>query len=290
MPPPKTYFLVPTRDSPPSGPIFLGSIIKSPRSPELCINSKTSPLLTSLEIHEKITTDETRHLYRDSKGKVSLFAEFLSGLPLGLDASVGTNWDNGEFAKYAFKELVTKQIFPSQGEIALIFKDEAIQGAIKDSRFRDNLYMITGVKIARGADVLIGKLRERGGNLHFGADLTPVSVPIKVGPDLDVTRGHGQSVEEKHAGEFVFAYRLREIKYRRRKVEEQREYLKGDLFGHNEGKGWGKGEKVEVEEEAELIGLGSGDVGVEDWDAEDVEAVDDDGEEVRCVVFEDEIV
>lgn len=148
--------------------------------------------------------------------------------------------------------------------------------------------MITGVKIARDADVLIGKMRERGGNLHFGANLTPVSVPIKVGPDLEASRGHGQSVKEKHAGEFVFAYRLREIRYRRRKVEEQREYPKGDLLGHDEGKGWGEGNKEEVGEEAELVGLGVGDIGGEDWDAEDVEVVDDDGEEVRCVVFENE--
>ncbi|KUJ11428.1 uncharacterized protein LY89DRAFT_570837, partial [Mollisia scopiformis] len=222
-----TYFLAPTRDSPPSGPIFLGAIIKSPRSPELSLNSKTSLLLKPLEIHETSTTDTTRQLYRDSKGKVGIWAEFLSGLPLGLDASVGTNWDNGDFTQFKFRELITRSIFPSQGEIASIFTDPPIQTSIKDSRFRANLYMITGVKIARGADVVIGKMRERGGNLHFGADLTPVSVPIKVGPDLEGSRGHGQSAKEKHAGEFVFAYRLREIKYRKKAVEEQKEYTKG---------------------------------------------------------------
>ncbi|KAE8443374.1 hypothetical protein EG329_001932 [Mollisiaceae sp. DMI_Dod_QoI] len=284
--PPKTYFLAPTRDSPPSGPIFLGSIIKSPRSPEISLNSKTSPLLKSLEIQETITIDTSRQLYRDSKGKVGIWGEFLSGLPLGIDASVSTNWDNGEFTQYKFKELITRSIFPSQFEISTIFTDPAIQTSIKDSRFRDNLYMITGVKIARGADVVIGKMRERGANLHFGADLTPLSVPIKVGPDLESSMGHGQKVQEKHEAEFVFAYRLREIKYRKRAVEEQREYLKGDLFGHRQGKELE--EKGEVENEAELVGLTSGDVGGDDLDADDVAVLDDDGNEVHCVVFEDE--
>jgi hypothetical protein len=281
--PPKTYFLAPTRDTPPSGPIFLGAIIKSPRSPELPLNSKTSPRLQTLQIHETSTTDTTRQLYRDRNGKVGLYAEFLSGLPFGLDASVGTNWDNGDFEQYKFKELITRSIFPSQGEIAAIFADPVIQARIKDSMFRDNLYMVTSVKIARGADVVIGKIRERGGNLHFGADLTPLSVPIKVGPDLEGSRSHGQKAKEKHAGEFVFAYRLREIRYRRKALEEQREYLKGDLMGHDQKKK--EEERREVESEAVLIGLNGMDVDSEEVDADNVPVLDDDGDEVRCVMW-----
>ncbi len=296
----KTYFLVPTRDTLPSGPIFLGSIIKSPRSPELSINGKKSPLLSALEVDETRLIDSSRQLTKGQNGKAGVWVEFLGGI--GIGAEVSGNWDNTEQSTYKFSELITKTISPSLSEIQAIFREPDVQKCLKDSRFRDNLYMITGIKIARGADVAISKIRARGGNLNFGVDMTPFGVPIKVGPQVELSREMGQSLEEKHTSDFVFAYRLREIRYRRRTVEDQREYRKGDLMGAGPKKKEGqevddsknavgaevglKEMKVDQDEEAELVGLGSGDVDGDIWDADTTSAVDEDGEEVHCVLLE----
>ena len=294
----KTYFLVPTRDTLPSGPIFLGSIIKSPRSPELSINGKKSPLLSALEVDETRLIDSSRQLTKGQNGKAGVWVEFLGGI--GIGAEVSGNWDNTEQSTYKFSELITKTISPSLSEIQAIFREPDVQKCLKDSRFRDNLYMITGIKIARGADVAISKIRARGGNLNFGVDMTPFGVPIKVGPQVELSREMGQSLEEKHTSDFVFAYRLREIRYRRRTVEDQREYRKGDLMGAGPKKKEGQDDsknsvgaevglkemKVDQDEEAELVGLGSGDVDGDIWDADTTSAVDEDGEEVHCVLLE----
>ncbi|KAL5319283.1 hypothetical protein ACEPPN_012333 [Leptodophora sp. 'Broadleaf-Isolate-01'] len=293
----KTYFLVPTRDTPPTGPIFLGSIIKSPRSPELSVNRKKSPLLSALEVDVTRLFDSSRQLTRNGKGKTGVWVEFLGGMGIGADIS--GNWDNIEQSTYKFDELITKTISPSLAEISAIFNEQEVQQCLKDSRFRDNLYMITGIKIARGADVAVSKIRSRGGNLNFGIDTTPFGVPIKIGPDIEISKEVGQSFEEKHTEDFVFAYRLREIRYRRKVVEDQKEYRKGDLMGAGPrkqdghiGEGEMRGEEGkslgEVDAEAELIGLGSGDVDGDSWDADTTSATDEDGEEVHCIFLEGE--
>lgn len=280
----KTYFLVLTRDTPPSGPIFLGSIIKSPRSPELSINGKKSPLLSNLEVHESTLTDSSRSLTKNGKSKTGVWAEFLNGT--GISAEVSGTWDTVSSSTYKFSALITRTISPSLSEIQAIFQEPGLQQTIKDSRFRDNLYMITGIKIARGAEVAIEKIKKRGGNLNFGVDWTPFGVPIKVGPDVGIEREIGQGLEEKHTSDFVFAYRLREIRYRRKTVEEQKEYLKGDLMGV--GKERSEKALAELEEEAELVGLGGGDVKGDAWEGDATEAVDEDGEDVICVMLDEE--
>lgn len=287
----KTYFLVPTRDTPPSGPIFLGSIITSPRSPELSINSKKSALLSTLEVQETTLKDSSRHLSLGSKGKTGIWAEFIGGM--GIGGELSTTWENTSTSTYKFAELVTRTISPSLGEIQAIFQGQDVQSCIKDSRFRDNLYIITGVKIAKGANVVIEKVRARGGNLNFGVDATPLGVPIKVGPDIEVSKEAGQGLEERHEDAFVFAYRLREIKYRRKVVEKQTEYLKGDLMGVGPGEEK-KGavddlmELVDGDDEAELLKFDERDVKGGDFDADETAAVDDDGEEVIVIRFDDD--
>jgi hypothetical protein len=282
----KTYFLAPTRDTPPSGPIFLGAIITSPRSPELSLNNKKSPLLTALEVSTSTLRDSTRTLSKGAKGKAGVWCEFV--VDIGVGGNAGTTWDNTEVAEYKFGELVTKTIAPGLDEVRKLFSDDAVQQAIKDSRFGSNLYMITGVKIARGAEVAISKVKALGGNLHFGVDTTPFGVPLKVGPDLENERSKGQGLTEKHDYDFVFAYRLREIRYKRREVKEQKEYAKGDLMGHDQERNESDSDEEYEGGEPELVGMNGGDVKGDAWELDPSQAMDDDDEVVQVVRFENE--
>lgn len=282
----KTYFLAPTRETLPSGPIFLGGIISSPRSPEISLNNKRSPLLSALEVSTSTVHDSTRTLSKGTKGKAGVWCEFIIDIGVGGDA--GITWDNTEVAEYKFEELVTKTIAPSLHEVRKLFEDDGVQQEIKNSRFGSNLYLITGIKIARGAEVAISKVRSRGGNLHFGVDTTALGVPIKVGPDLENERSRGQGLTEKIKHEFVFAYRLRELRYRRKQVEGQKQYDKGDLMGHGQDSKESDSEDDEEGGEPELTYLENADVKGDVWELDPSKVMDDDGEEVRVVRFEDE--
>jgi len=265
--------------------MFLGGIITSPRSPELSVNSKNSPLLSKFEISTSTLRDSTRTLSKGTKGKAGVWCEFLADI--GIGGEVSTKWDDTEVAEYKFEELVTNTITPGLDEVRKLFSDESVQQAVKDSRFGSNLYLITGIKIARGADVAISKAKARGGNLHFGVDATALGVPIKVGPKFENERSQGQGLTEKHTDEFVFAYRLREIKYKRKKIETQKEYAKGDLMGHDQKGTESDSDEDEAGGEPELIGLESRDVKGDAWELDPLKAMDDD-EEVQVVKFEDE--
>jgi hypothetical protein len=279
----KTYFLAPTRDTPPNGPITLGSIIKSPRSPELSLNERDSPAVKALKVGETSVTSASRTLLKSGKGKAGVWAEFIDGV--GISGKISGNWDNGELAQYKFEKLITKTIAPDLVAVSKIFEEASVQKAIKDSRFRANLYMITGIKVARGADVAISKIRARGGNLYFGVDTTALALPLKIGPDISATTTAGQSLTEHHSTDFVFAYRLRELVYKRKVIEEQKEYPKGDLMGHNEGMGE-MGDNEDFPVEAEVSGLDPEDLKAEDWELEPIAATDDDGEDCVCVAID----
>lgn len=47
----KVYFLAPTRNSPPDGPIALGNVIVDPRSPEIALNSRLSEAVSNMHTH-----------------------------------------------------------------------------------------------------------------------------------------------------------------------------------------------------------------------------------------------
>ncbi|KAK8120180.1 hypothetical protein PG999_004300 [Apiospora kogelbergensis] len=194
----KVYYLAPTRHVPPDGPIALGSIITDPRRPEIAINSST-PAIQELKVHETV---ELNH----SLGGV------VPGL--GMDAEAGIRAASGNRSSYAFEKIVTREIFPDLETVRSLFSGDAcVQQSIKDRRWQLSVFLITGVQVAYGAEVLLTRARERGVYLQTGVDLTAVT-----------------------GTPFVFAYRLRQILYRRKKVQEQRDHIKGDLLGVYDGK------------------------------------------------------
>lgn len=282
----KTYFLAPTRNTTPAGPIFLGSIIKSPRSPELSLNGKSSPLLKELEIFEDPALDSTVQMFKTGEGKAGIWAQFLDGV--GIGGEISGSRESVDTATYKFDELLTKTIAPDLPWVKKMFKVEEIQDSIKSSRFRANLYMITGIKIAKGAEIAMSKIAAKGGKLQFGIDTTPAGVPLKFGPDISSSSTAGQIMSEKHPKEFIFAYRLREITYTRKKAEDQKEVSKGDLYGAGEKKSREKEEEDFSKDEAVFDMYSSQDVDGEIWELETKEAVDVDGKKVAVVGFDED--
>ncbi|KAK4206547.1 hypothetical protein QBC37DRAFT_476912 [Rhypophila decipiens] len=268
----RTYFLAPTRDFPPgtNGPIALGNLIKSPRSPEFPLNNPSSPTILKLakEAHITTETDATRSFSNSVTIRPSVWASFLSsvGMTFGQNgAPVGGGIDytisKTETGEFVLPKLETRRIFPSMADIRAIFEEEDVQRAISDSRFRSNLYIITAIQIAtEGAEYVLRKVRERGGNLHVMADWgTAAGIP---GGQATAGSGiEGSIKREDRAGgkvqePFIFAYALQEVVYRRKKVVDRGACrVQGNLMGHDLDDV--KEERVVADEgyEAELAGL-----------------------------------
>ncbi|RYP72542.1 hypothetical protein DL769_004432 [Monosporascus sp. CRB-8-3] len=286
---PKTYFLAPTRDSPPSGPIALGNIIKLPRTPEMALNNRNSEamrrlLSNAVAVKEQATT---RNLSSRSGFASGVWASFLAFT--GLGAGVGVQLEDGKAASYQIDTLISVTINPDMADIKAIFAEREVQASLRSSRFNSNLYMITGVQIARGTDYMITAARNRGKHLHLSADLTPLCTPVAVGVGAQAARGSDQVVAGHIQHDFVFAYRLREILYKRKVVNEQRDYPKGDLYakgGERRENSRLAGETGESPQEyqAEVLDLQPEDPDLPDvWDMDAETARDMDGDEVLCV-------
>ena len=280
----KTYFLAPTRDCPPSGPISLGSIIASPADPELPINPPL-PIDTTLNpIHEKHEENWRLELSKHNKGKVGLWLSFLQMAGVGADASI--SYENSTTSVYHFKRLSTRTFWPTKDYIVDSVMAPEVQAFLKSRRFHHNVYMITGISVAIGAHVATSALRKRGFYFQLGVDATAQGLPASVGPELDVESSKTEGVSYHGASDFVFAFRLREIRYTTRKGVSTQEYTKGALYGledkveHRGDAPASHANKKDPSQEQHfvLLGLAEEDVSAEEVDGDAQEAEDMDEE------------
>ncbi|KAL2181906.1 uncharacterized protein P884DRAFT_254062 [Thermothelomyces heterothallicus CBS 202.75] len=297
MHPKRTYFLAPTRDQAPTGPIALGNLIRSPREPDFPLNDPNSPTVRRLQSAATVVpeADATRSAHTARSLQPTVFLSFLSGL-LGqnpVELSVAYSAAGG--AAYRIPRLETRTIHPSAADVAALFAEPAVQAALRDSRFTANLYLVTGLQIAtHGAEYLVSGARARGVRLHFLTDLITTAaggVPVGAGVGAEATEATEGRSAGRIEGPFVLAYSLREVLYRRKKVTGQRRpRIEGDLYADGERKVRIKREEEEEEGqlesfEAELAGLKDEDPELpEYWDLIDVETgVDLDGAECQIV-------
>ena len=233
--PKKTYFLTPSFNyaPPPIGSIKLGNIIANPASPHRPLNPKATLIPPPADsIQTTFQNDWKSTLSKSNSASIGLYAKFLS-LILGAGANASVNWDREDASQYAFKKLETTFFDPLdvEGYLANAMEAPNVKRFIEKSRIRKPVYMVTGLKIARGGRIKSSKIRGHGGAVSIGLDGTALAAPVEVGPEVEIQRERGEAVEWNTEDDFVFAYRLSKIKVKRRaeKIREE-EYVKGALY------------------------------------------------------------
>lgn len=289
----KTYFLAPTRDQPLTGAIALGNLIQSPRTPEFPLNDPNSPTITRLLSTATTTAevDATRSLSSKLSLQPTIFATFLSGL-LGTQnpLELTLEFSQEDAATYRIPRLETRTINPSLADVHALFAEPSVQAALRDSRFSANLYLITGVQVAHGAEYVVARARGRGAEVRVVADgvagaAAAGGVPVGVGAGVAVAGESKGRSAGRVEGPFLFAYCLREVLYKRKAVTGQRRArVEGDLYGDGEKKREVGKKEEGVEFGAELAGLKEEDPELpEHWDLDVEEGLDLDGEECQIV-------
>jgi hypothetical protein len=268
-----TYFLTPPR---PSGPIHLGAIITSPTQPDEPLYQPALPASTDISTFKEYNWSGA-HI----KSKTSQFGVWTSFLQMifsiGGDISIETS--KTEQQRWEVSRMTTRSFFPSTPFLENAVRNELVREYITETLFREKVYMITGVMLARATSSFRESLAERGVVLHAGVDATAwTGVPISVGPEGRWVRSEESSEESTRDEEFVFAYRVREIKVRRKGgVKAHRAYDKGALFNTHKKK------KEEEEVEVEFVGLDDEIEDSEGLETREVTQADDNGEQAECV-------
>ncbi|KAG4433983.1 hypothetical protein IFR05_010532 [Cadophora sp. M221] len=230
----KTWIFVRGTDFNPGRSLSLGQILTKPFEPSLPLFPDGPLPIPEASINRSHQTG-VKSSSRTALGvSFGLWAE---ADPLPVSGNVGGKHETSHEQEWEFEKLEGEMTVPRQADVQAALEKPEIVAHLQRIKFdfRKRLYMITGVRIARGARYGSKDSKTRGGNAKIMVDLTAAGVPVKVGPEVDVTRENSGAYSFEGASDFVYAYRVCEVHYG--KSVYTKPYNKGDSFagGKNSG-------------------------------------------------------
>ena len=200
---------------PPDGPLQLGALLADPNDLNSVICDARSVALDSPVFHSV----ENQYEFSSSRihGKSSgVWASFLSvGLGLGADAA-----KSRDSIMMACEKLETNWFSPTMDFVGECLEHREVKTWTRAQR-RKPLYMITGIKVAQGAHIKMGKENTSSlnagaelGSIGIGVDVVAAGVPVSVGPSVSASRTVISGFESaSYSTDFIFAYKLRKLKF-----------------------------------------------------------------------------
>ncbi|KAF4161542.1 hypothetical protein CNMCM6936_003383 [Aspergillus lentulus] len=244
MPFTKTYFLCPISDfisPPPKGPLSLGSIIRSTSAPQYPLNRAS--VVTVTDAFPPVVERDWRKTVSSETGLgLGVYAQFLQlatgGLPLGSEVNV--EHSNKTANTFAFDTVTTLAFEPTQEYVEEAVKAPAVQTWLREPRQKfalvSELFIVTGMKLVKGAKIKYSTSQSTTTKGNFGIDVTALGTTF--GPKGYWTRTNDDATESNSESEFVFAFRVKRLRFGRRlKLEE---YNKGAFMtvgGENDDDG-----------------------------------------------------
>ncbi|PYI00641.1 hypothetical protein BO78DRAFT_401936 [Aspergillus sclerotiicarbonarius CBS 121057] len=205
-----TYVLAPRWDFRPDGPIALGNIIVDPFRPHRVL-SKPDATIPPPDIETVVETEWELHQERELGVKTSIWTHFLEamGVDLGLESTKSLS------AEYNVESLTTSYFKeePSPEEIARRTQDPRVRELMRlDSPFSKPVYMVTGIKIAKGFRASEGHSRSREANGGASAGTAGTFIgDVTVGTDNKIFVKESDKRQGKSENDIVFAYQLMKI-------------------------------------------------------------------------------
>ncbi|KAK1761839.1 hypothetical protein QBC33DRAFT_462612 [Phialemonium atrogriseum] len=212
----RTYILAPNFQYKPSGPIQIGNIIADPFRP-------TKPLSTLPADGPRPPTStitERDHELSRSKGhafSAGIWAHFLSSVGGGVSADHGRD----SVREFSIDELVTRYLRdePADDDAELMRRlaEPRVRAAVKAGLFgRQPVYLISGVKIARGLSVRSELRRTVGGGVGV---TVPVTAGVSVGGEVKGERRDGIASSFRAVEDVVFAYQVHVVRVKGRRMD-----------------------------------------------------------------------
>lgn len=140
-----------------------------------------------------------------------------------------------------FEALETELIVPTPGYVKESMARPAVKEFLGKHLLPKSVFMITGLKVARRAKLGREKASGGGGLVKLGVDLT---LGIQLGPDLGGDVERKEKVESK-ATDFVWAFSLRQVHYRRGVLRKSQTYKDGATLEDNSEEKYGEEEEEE---------------------------------------------
>ena len=227
----KTYFICPTSDfifPPPEGPLQLGSIVRSTSAPQYPLN-KASVFDVPDASPPVVETDWKKTISTENGLGLGVYAQFLrlatGGLPIGPEGDLEHTKKTAN--TFAFDTVTTIAFEPTQEYVEEAVKAPAVQAWLKEPRQKfalvSELFVVTGMKIVKGAKIKYSSSQNTKVKGNIGIDVPTLGMTF--GPKGNWTSTNDDTTESTRESEFVFAFRVKRLRFGRRlKLEE---YNKG---------------------------------------------------------------
>ncbi|KAF3070178.1 hypothetical protein CFAM422_006866 [Trichoderma lentiforme] len=227
----KTYFLCPTSDfihPPPTGPLCLGSIIRSTSSPQYPLN-RAKTVAVADAFPPVVETDWKKTVSTEKGVGLGVYAQFLQlasgGLPVGPEVNVAHS--NKTKSIFAFDTVTTLAFEPTQEYVQEAVKAPTIQTWLREPKQKFapsvSLFLVTGMKLVKGARIKYSTSQSTKVSGNIGIDVPALATTF--GPKGRWNSTNDDETEINRESEFVFAFRVKRLKFGRKLAVE--EYNKG---------------------------------------------------------------
>lgn len=206
----KTWFVVPSCDFGPEGPIALGSIIANAAKPwdSLNYHTRTPPTLDH-GLVEGPSTDiegQCRKLKEKQGGVWFKFLQLVTFAFGSLEASTD------DLMRYKFDKIRTFRFIPSTKYLkAAIASAPRARDVIENNNYKNSMYIITGIKIAENADIEYIQSQRQA----YASQMTASSnsLGFELGPSISARNAGTEMTSVKGRKNVVVAFELGEIHY-----------------------------------------------------------------------------
>lgn len=209
----KCWILTRSQGYQPGGTLSLGQVLDDAYEPASALMAEGPiPLPPSL-VRDKTTETDV-----DTTSDDWLFASFkawvrTNGLPFVAGAQGGFRKQGQAARALQMDALESDMVLPSPDYVKRVLGSDPVRSEMRWSKLRRSIFMVTGVRIAKGA-ALVDVAQTQGGwwlaaEGGGSAQNAPVEGRIAVGPGKGTSSVHAA----RRIDDFVYAYRLHEITY-----------------------------------------------------------------------------
>jgi len=229
------YLLAPNFDlvPPPNGPLKLGHILDDPDDPRYPLN--TDSVLTPLDSQSYKHTASGVSAVRNQLGKseFKLWAQLADLVPVGGAGALAKDASSTDL--FTIKTVETTYFLPSSKYVEASVKgSEEVRRFLAGGFWRNDIYMITGLKVARNGSVT--SYVSDGGKASAGAlaDFKELGVPFTAGVGGEKLVASEEATHIAELKPFVLAYQVRKIVYKKGTPARTVAHNRGAMFSNDD--------------------------------------------------------
>lgn len=197
------------------GVLQLGSIIASISTAEEPLNEDCHIAISEDRIQRSWQKGFTATRSQMQSGKYGVFAKFIGIDGLGSELSWGLGWHEKDV--YDIQRIDTITFNPTPDYIKESMNRRDVDDLIT-SIFCRPVFMVTGLKIARGPSCKLSRGTKSTGAMELGLT-QPAGLPFEVGPKMDFSKENKMKMGFNESSDFICGIRVKKLIFKRHLID-----------------------------------------------------------------------